>query len=178
MRFLLLALIAVGSMAEAQVFKCTDAAGKVAYQSRPCADGAAAETVKIRAAPDAPPPLPEPPADDVNVSQAASEKPAPQVTSPPPRQRPMSWRCTSPDTGEVWYQHTRCPLTTLRMEYIALGNGRLGPSINVERPVQAEEVSRDDACEEINRPGAASRKGSERDEKASPYDKAQGRDLC
>jgi hypothetical protein len=47
--FAILFLLVAAPIGATEVFKCTDAAGKVSFTDRPCPKGAAAESVKIRA---------------------------------------------------------------------------------------------------------------------------------
>lgn len=82
------------------------------------------------------------------------------------------------ENGEVWYQHTPCPNRLYFREHLVLSNGSLGPLVEVGKRVSEQAVSRSDACREINRPAAATRKGSARDQKADSYAKMQGKDPC
>lgn len=82
------------------------------------------------------------------------------------------------ENGEVWFQHRPCPTRLYSQEHLVLPSGRLGPLVEVSQAVSERPVSRSEACKEINRPAAAARKGSTRDEKPDAYAKLQGRDPC
>lgn len=159
------------------VYKCKDANGTTVFSERPCAD-APSEAVTIRRHPESEraaigPPSPPPVA---APTPAAAQLPAPQAPDNQQRTRPQSWRCEA-SNGEVWYQHARCPATIVIDEYVYL-NHQLGPQVGVRKAVRSIEVSRSEACREINRPGASSRNGYQRDQKPSSYDKLGGSDPC
>lgn len=74
-----------------------------------------------------------------------------------------SFLCSTPSRN--WYQHTPCRIDS---------TGARGK----RESVRQRRISRVQACREIERPAAALRRGSERDQRAGPYDKAMGRDPC
>lgn len=177
MRVLFLLLLIPCGAAAGTVYKCTDANGAVAFQSRPCADDKKTEEVAIRSAPE-PPPLPPASAPDpppiVDVPPPPAPLPPPRAPSEPVAE---SWRC-SLENGEIWYQHRPCPRRLYAQEHLLMSDGTLGPLVEVSKPVGQRSVSRSEACKEINRPAAATRKGSSRDEKPDAYAKLQGEDPC
>lgn len=92
---------------------------------------------------------PEP---DANASAGASS-----------RRAAMSYRCTL--GSMTWYQHHPCkPPPELESQ--------------TQGGVEQEEISRDEACREIHRPGAILRRGSDMDERTDSYDRSKGKDKC
>jgi len=165
-------LIAAAVIAAAQstvVHRCVGADGTPRYQDAACPAGDTAERMQLKepeatapvtgAAPPAPsPPLPAP-------------APARQSPEPPPQL--LSWRCEV-ENGEVYFRHDGCPDSL--SEPVAY-SGRFGGGFGgfVYLRVWRTAVSRAEACREI-RHGV--RFGAERDQRASPYEKLSGRDLC
>lgn len=143
---------------ELSVLKCLGQHGEPVYTSRAQCPGAA-ETLDVRvmAAPEPASPSPALPA-------AATASPRAR-TKGSPRPRPSeasSWRCQSGKA--VWYQHQPC----------ASSEGKSSR----KQPVRGERVARSHACREISRPAALLRRGSDRDQRAGPYERAVGRDPC
>jgi len=147
------------------IYKCLSPSGTVSYQGQPCAADAHAEVVHIRHRDPEPVAEPEPSRPD----------PAPTVVVQQAPERPASWRCRS--EGETWYQHHECPATITVREQLYI-HGRLGHFIDVPRPVTSQRITRREACREIERAGAVTRKGRERDERAGSYERARGGGPC
>ncbi len=132
----------------ASVYECRAEHGVRQFSDRPCAD-----PIKAWSFPAEPPPTPP-----SKPERKRAEKAARQQRGRPDRsERMASFRCTA--GARVWYQHERC-------------SGAKGESVHSER------VARKEACREISRPAASLRRGSERDGRATPYEKASGRDPC
>ncbi|HWS25441.1 MAG TPA: hypothetical protein VN259_02600 [Xanthomonadales bacterium] len=94
---------------------------------------------------------------------------APAQASSKPDPGPVSYRCSA--AGGVWYAHSPCPADLGG----GLGhNGVAIPAIGVKQEV----VPRSEACHEMNRPGSSARSGRKMDQRASPYEKHIGKDLC
>ncbi len=167
----MIALIAAVVLTATPVYKCT-ADGRIAFQSTPCAGG---EQVKLRPDPPRqyqPAPAPEPAA----AEPAPTTTAIPSVAYPAASTGPESYRCES-ENGEVWFQHTRCPLRVVATHgtvYRASG-AYTATSRNL---VQETAIPRSEACREIEAIDRRDRYGSERDEVVKPYDKRAGRDPC
>jgi hypothetical protein len=91
------ALGVTGGVRAAEVYKCTDAHGGIAYQDHACASGATETLVQIEAAPALPAPeiAPAPTAETMPAPAA----PAPVTETPPPKPLPPLWFCTRPEDG-------------------------------------------------------------------------------
>lgn len=146
----------------ASAYRCHGPDGVVAYQDRPCE--AAQRETRVELAPE-PPPAPSP---DYGVAPArrAAVKHAPS-RSPARRQAP-SHECRS-DDGEVFYRHGACPKS------IRAGKAG-GAAAGVA--VSAVELSRAEACRRIAAAGSVGRRGRDRDERVSTYERNAGRDPC
>ena len=143
------ALLIAAHVCGAQVYECRDGAVRQ-FSDRPCGD--VVKAWNFTEAPAAQPQSAErAPAERKRESKNHSR------TRQAPRARVESYRCSA--GARVWYQHDRC-------------SGARGEAVRSER------IARSEACREINRPAASLRRGSERDGRASPYDKAMGRDPC
>lgn len=166
----LVALLIAGTMTIAAestvVHRCVGADGTPRYQDAPCAAGDAADRMELKApevtapiadAAPAPPPQPEAPLDQPR---------------PPPRPQLMSWRCEV-ENGETYFRHDGCPDSIVEPVAYSTGFGAFAGHAYLR--VWAYRVPRDEACREI-RHGA--RFGDERDQRASPYEKLSGKDLC
>lgn len=101
---------------------------------------------------------------------APSKRPRVRSSYRSARALPVSFRCSTHE--RTWYQHAPCRSDARQ----AQGNKNRGGKN--EAGVRQTRVARAFACREIARPAAALRRGSERDERAGPYAKAQGRDPC
>jgi len=73
-----------------------------------------------------------------------------------------SYLCES--GGQTWYQHSSC------------SNGGAGGGKG--QSTRQTRIARTQACHEISRAGSLLRKGNRHDERASPYEKALGKDPC
>jgi hypothetical protein len=165
-------LIAGTLIAAAQstvVHRCVGADGTPRYQDAPCPAGDTADRLELQ--------QPETSAPVAGATPPASTPPRP---APPParpsRQPPpqlMSWRCEV-ENGEVYFRHDGCPDSlTEPVAYSGRFGGGFGGFVYLR--VRGSAVSRAEACREI-RHGV--RFGAERDQRASPYEKLSGRDLC
>ena len=157
------------SLAQATVYRCAQADGRVAYQDHPCAHGAEESTVRM---PDVPVVEP-PPAPSVAATLETDSKPkvdaAPMFHPPPPPRAATAWRCVA-DNGEVFYRHDRCPGSIPVIFADVYGFPASGTVF-----VDAYEIPRTEACAAIK---SAGHFGADRDQRAQPYDKLTGRDLC
>lgn len=143
----------------ATAYRCRGADGTVAFQDRPC-DAAQRET-RIELAP-------EPPTAASPDYGIVSPRPAAAKHAPPRRatRRPaLSQECRS-DDGEVFYRHGACPKS------IRSGRGA-GTAA-----VRALELPRAEACRRIAAAGSVGRRGRDRDDRVSNYERNAGRDPC
>jgi hypothetical protein len=164
----LFAAMAVAATEQVVVHRCVGADGIPRYQDKPCFVGDDDQRVEMRNRPStAPPVLP---------AAAATTMPEPVEQAPPPPPPPpelSSWRCDV-ENGEVYYRHDACP--GFLIDPIGLRNreGAAWGGMQYLR-VWGTPVSRRQACDEIS---DGARFGAERDQRASPYEKLSGRDLC
>jgi len=165
---LILWLLVLGpAAAHAEVYKCTNAAGGVAYQDVPCASGDAETTVRMSTQPAAPAP-----GDSVEPVQRAPDGPA--QAAPPPiasKDPPAMWLCTRPEDGKQYMSSDGSPPTRMVPSGIlgqpgksvgtAFGKGNVSaPAPGVRRiaaaPVAADAAATDyvavqDQCEPATR---------------------------
>jgi hypothetical protein len=179
----------------ADIYKCTDAAGTVSYQSTPCAEGKQQSSVTIRKDDATPAPgssqdpraalLKRPPLHDVTDNYKKptfAHNPAPSAPPRGPEPAPpgdVSYECRMSD-GEIFYRHAACPpeITTASTEERHYPNGTWSPQVDYKYTVTSTKITREEACRQINRPGAAGREGRKYDQTVSTYDKNLGRDPC
>lgn len=172
---LLLGLVA-GVRADS-VYKCTDAQGAVAYQSRACSPQQDETQVAIMPAP-ARTPSPS--------YGAAAEKPLQRVhverTSRPvaTRSAAVSYECRVAD-GQVFFRHSPCP-HSVPADTAAYGGkprGRRDSGSGARSlSVSARVVPREEACAQMHRAGAIGRAGRAHDEDVSTYERNLGHDPC
>jgi hypothetical protein len=177
---ILLLLGLAGGVRAESVYKCINAHSDVAYQAQPCADGQLAHVIEI---PPAPPVMPSPKYAVDDEAGAHASRTATRARSGERREtsQPVSYECRATD-GQVFYRHASCPHS------IPAGNVRSGGTPARGRganrgssttvSVSAQRISREDACREIHRAGAAGRDGHEHDEIVSSYEHNLGRDPC
>jgi hypothetical protein len=142
------------------VFRCVDAAGAIAFQDRPCANGQHQSEVTIE-----PAPVPS------RSPEYAVEEGRPHAGNRASRRtharaRAVAFECHASD-GRVFYRLGACP------HAVKAADGSRTPV-----HVSAQRVDRDRACRQMRRAGAIGRAGHEFDEKISTYDKNLGRDPC
>lgn len=196
-----LGMFALSPAFAAQVYKCVDAKGAIAYQAAPCPDRARQSEVAIRKDFSQKPPTPAPPmraygsgrmrplpGTIVQPLPIAPIPPAPPVppvlANNPPQQNHSalsSYECRMPD-GEVFYQHSHCPLyvstgNTTAVSYDRTGNLSVR-DVSTGSSVEERAISHEEACRMINAHSAIGRPGHKRDEVPSTYDKNAGRDPC
>jgi len=158
------------------VYKCVDERGVATYQDRSCT--AATDQSAVTLAPM--PAYAESPhyavdreettkvAPRLSRSRATSRRTASTVES--------SYECRTAD-GQVFYRHSACPHSVPALDHgNATHRGRSAAAKSVA--VTATRVSREDACYELRRGGAAGRSGRSHDQDVSTYDKNLGRDPC
>lgn len=175
---LLLLGLAGGARAES-VYKCIDAQGDIAYQAQACADRQRASLIEIAPAP-AFAPSPQ-----YAIDRDGAERPARTAARGRSGERreaePMSYECRAAD-GQVFYRHGSCPhsipaanghATSVSARGRSAGRGG-GATVSVS----SQRISREDACHEVQRAGAAGRPGHEHDEVTSSYEHNLGRDPC
>lgn len=161
-RILLLLLFLTNANA-AEVYKC----GENRYQDKPCAG---AEVVAIRN--DRPTRglyLPK------YEATAAAPEPAVRVIITQPQARPQSFRCIT-STGEVFYRHDGCPPALQSTQRVTYPNGQIF-DVPDYTPVQSVAIDRGEACSAMEAHDYR-RKGRDRDQRTSTYDKNAGRDVC
>lgn len=143
----------------ATAYRCRGADGAVAFQDRPCA--AAQRETLVELAPE-PPPAPSP---DYGIAppRHAAAKHAP--SRPSTRRQATSSECRS-DDGEVFYRHGACPKS------IRSGHGTGTAAVGTV------ELPRVEACRRIAAAGSVGRRGRDRDDRVSTYERNAGRDPC
>ncbi len=173
--FLLLFFLAAGVRA-GTVYKCTDVQGGVAYQSQPCTAVQHEKVIDIAPAPaySASPQY----AVDRDANEHATRRGRTNTMREQRAPRSASaeaYECRTAD-GQVFYRHASCPHSIAAAQVNgAKGRGRrTAQSVSVS----SRRVSRDEACTQMRRAGAAGRSGREHDEDVSTYDKNLGRDPC
>ena len=95
-----------------------------------------------------------------------------RLQAPPPVAPAAEIAAPEVDNGEVYYRHDGCPDVLSEPLWLSMPD-RSGYSTWMQ--VRAVPVQRSFACRQISRGG---RYGAERDQRAAPYDKLSGRDLC
>lgn len=107
----------------AEVYKCTDTRGDVAFQDRPCAVGTQQKQVHIAPAPpySAPPPVADSPAPSPQPAAVALTVASPRVPLPP------LWICENAEDGTQYFSHNGTP----PVKYVPLGTlGYPGQSLS------------------------------------------------
>lgn len=172
---LLLAFGAVRAQA-GTVYRCADERGGATYQDRPCATATNQSVVALAPMP-AYAPSPRYAVDREEPAAAVSRLPHRHAASPRAVTAESSYECRTAD-GQVFYRHSACPHSVPAVEHANgpphRGRGAAAKSV----AVTATRVSREDACYELRRAGAAGRRGRDHDEDVSTYDKNLGRDPC
>lgn len=148
-----------------EVHRCVGSDGVPRYQDQPCASGESQQRLQLKTPSAAPPAAGAAPAASSTVPP---DPPQPDLAVAP---KPQSWRCEV-DNGEVFYRHDGCPEVISEPLWLNMPD-RSGYSSWMQ--VRAVPVARQLACRQIDRGG---RFGAERDQRASPYEKLSGRDLC
>lgn len=177
---ILLLLGLAGGVRAESVYKCINAHGDVAYQRQPCADGQHTQVIEI---PPAPPVTPSPKYALDNETAAHESRTASRTRSAERREasQPMSYECRATD-GQVFYRHASCPHSipagNVRDGFASTRGKGAGRGGSTTVSVSAQRISREDACREIHRAGAAGRDGHEHDEIVSSYEHNLGRDPC
>jgi len=169
MHELLALLLAISlPLAPTPVFRCTSATGDVSYQDMPCSRDEASVEIEMAPIPDYAPPRQS---DQEAASGAARELTERPLLPPLQREEPRSWRCIA-DNGEVFYRHDGCPSTISIVMLDPYAQAYANAALVY---VQSIPIRRSEACAAIS---ASGRFGSERDQRAAPYEKLTGRDLC
>jgi hypothetical protein len=173
---ILLLLGLAGGVRAGPVYKCTDAAGDVAYQQLPCSEQQQTRLVEIDPAPAW---QPSPQYAVASRSDGSDPRRAHAAAGSRRATEPMSYECHAAD-GQVFYRHSGCPhsiaATTLATGSSARRGNRSSSSSSIS--VSSQRVTRDEACAQMHRAGAISRAGHEHDEDVSTYDRNLGRDPC
>ena len=146
------------------VYKCTDAVGAVAYQSAACA--------------------PSQHASEIELAPVRAAAPSPQYALDPVRTAPLRDRAVRTahaktemanecrtSGGDVFYRLGKCPHSVNEKS-----DDRRGKRAPHPVSVSSHPVTRAMACSEMNRAGAAGRKGRDYDETISTYDRNLGKD--
>ncbi len=176
--WLAILLVAFGA-ARAQagtVYRCSGDRGSTLYQDRPCAAATDQSVVALAPAP-AYAQSPHYALEREETAKTASHAPRPRTASR--RASPAaesSYECRTAD-GQVFYRHSACPHSVPAIDHgNAPHRGRSTAAKSVA--VTSTRISREDACYELRRGGAAGRSGRQHDQDVSTYDKNLGRDLC
>jgi len=170
---ILLLLALAGGVRATTVYKCTDAAGAIAYQDQACAGEQ--QTREIALDP-VPPPQPSP---RYAIDEALRSPGRPIVHSPRrAADEPVSYECRTAD-GQRFYRHSACPHSIAQNPYASGGSAqRGGRSAGGSVPVSSRRIGRDEACAQMHRAGRIGRSGHEHDEDVSTYERNLGRDPC
>jgi len=180
-----------GSAQAGQVFKCVNANGTISFQATECADNDIQTEVVIRkdavaqppvlmkgaALPSAKPLSQNAPAIGSQTRGSTSSEPTnpdASTTAKPPANT-VSYECSA-EKGIVFYRHKWCPSSLPGKDQQCAPPRHCVNSTEI--PVTSRQISRDEACSEINRAGAIGRRGHELDEVPSTYDKNLRRDPC
>lgn len=164
--FVLMAVSATPALADS-VYRCRGADDAIAYQDRPCAAHQKQVVVAIEPAPAA----------DARPEAEPPRSRAPTAKREAARMRATrsaaatSWQCRAA-SGEVFYRHSGCPKALPSPSPAPQRRGAAPPRI----PVVATTVPRAQACRHIA--SEYGRKGAERDERPSTYERNLGRDAC
>lgn len=176
---ILLLLGLAGGVRAETVYKCINAQGDVAYQAQPCAEQQRASVIEIAPAP-AFAPSPRYAIDHEEAGR--SSRAAAHARSGERREAaPTSYECRAAD-GQVFYRHGACPHSIPGANgHVSSASARgkgAGRGGGGTVGVSSQRISREDACHEIQRAGAAGRAGHEHDEVTSSYEHNLGRDPC
>jgi hypothetical protein len=180
----MLLMMAVGAHA-ATVYRCTDHAGRVAYQDNPCAALTQQRALDLS---------PQPPIGNTPTrihDTTAQTRHRVSTQSRPRRARTRrakpttAWECRAAN-GEVFYRFTRCPGSVpgdgvVRNDYAQpVSNPRARGRHNAWSRVRVHgvKVTKAEACHRIHSVVESSRDGYLRDANVSTYDHLMGRDPC
>ncbi len=174
--FLLLFALVAGVRAD-PVYKCTDAQGDVAFQSQPCS------AAQREGALDIPPAPAYSASPEYALTHDAGDHAAHSTRNDVMRASHSarsavaeSYECRAAD-GQVFYRHSACPHSIAAAQGGSTKqHGHTGAKKTVS--VSSYRVTREEACSQMRRAGAAGRSGREHDEDVSTYDKNLGRDPC
>jgi len=155
-------------LAQTPVFRCTSAAGAVSFQDIPCSRDETSVEIEIAPIPDYVPPLQSDEDAETEAAREVAERP---FLPPLPPEEPRSWRCIA-DNGEVFYRHDGCPST---ISIVMLDPYAQAYASSALVYVESIPIRRSEACAAISSSG---RFGADRDQRAAPYEKLTGRDLC
>jgi len=160
------------SSAQQTVYRCVEEDGSTTFSDQPCSEDPDVLHIEESHNP-APPRQYLPRASTANNDDTGRANSSP---APPSSRQAISYRC-SIDTGEVWYLHSPCPsrVTIREIEDLEFEEG--WAEVSREVTVDQTEVSRSSACSQIYAVGT-SRRGSDRDESYTTYERNMGRDPC
>lgn len=149
------------------VYKCTDGQGAVSYQSAPCSALQHASEIELAPVPSTAAPSPQYALDAVRTMpmQRRELRVARTKTE-------MANECRT-SGGDVFYRLGKCPNSISEKS-----DDQRGKSATHSVSVSSHPVTRAMACSEMNRAGAAGRKGRDYDETISTYDRNLGKDPC
>lgn len=175
----LMLALAHGAARAQTVYSCVRDGARV-FQDRAC--GADQRVIELAPAVDAQQPAPVRQMLDAWDARTAARRPRARTAQGLPgaardasaAAAPRSWRCSAAN-GEVFYSHARCPGAIV----VAATDAGVGARSAPQRlAVRAEPVDRREACREMRRAGASTRRGHERDALADTYERNLGRDPC
>lgn len=164
----LLLLVAAPVRAES-IYRCHHADGSLAYQDRPCAD--AQRQTRVELVP-APPPAASPGYGTGKTRSATAPRNRRAATRGTDRAEAPSYECRAAN-GEVFYRHSTCPASIAETDP---GRQRRGAGASVA--VSGVALTRKEACRRLAAAGSIGRRGRERDERVSTYERNAGRDPC
>lgn len=165
-----LSLLVAASVQAESVYRCRDADGSMAYQDTPCADSQRQARLELT-----PPPPPSPSPDYARAAPERSKTPARNQRSArgAGRAEAPSYECRAAN-GEVFYRHAGCPKSIAQPQPERQRRGAGSSSV----PVSAIALTRSEACRRLASAGSIGRRGRERDERVSTYERNAGRDPC
>lgn len=180
----MLLMMAAGAHA-ATVYRCTDHAGRVAYQDNPCAALTRQHAINL-----SPQPLIGNTPMRIHDTTAQPRHRAPTRSRPrrvrARRTKPATaWECRAAN-GEVFYRFKRCPGSVpgdgvVRNDDAQSDSGSRARSRHnawSRVRVHGVKVTKAEACQRIHSVVASSRDGYLRDASVSTYDHLMGRDPC
>ena len=177
---LVLLLAAWSAGVHGEVYKCMGKGGVSQFQDHPCATEAAQTVVAIAPAP-AYAPSPVYASTHESTARSGSHRSQVSVSASRRGENGGAYECRTSD-GQVFYRHGTCPRSVAAVEQTQAtshGHGRGSKAAAAKSvAVTSTRISREEACYQLRRAGAAGRPGREHDQDVSTYDKNLGHDPC
>lgn len=165
-----LAPLAAAPARAESVYRCRHADGSLAYRDSPCAD--AQRQTRVELAP-APPPAASPEYGTGKARSATAPRSRRAAAHGDGRAEAPSYECRAAN-GEVFYRHSTCPASIADTDPGRPRRGAGSSSV----AVSGVALTRKEACRRLAAAGSIGRRGRERDERVSTYERNAGRDPC